>query len=150
MHSEHTLLIFLTAGATWLKLFSQGVVSQGGVFADAGLSVDPGIGSLIGNLGIMGVLVWHLWYHTTHSQPKMLDKFAAEQEKTRIAFATEQASSRAEHDRRMDQMQAMLMQALAATRTAVHDVKDTVNSVMLKAEIAKGDSGPIKAIKPGS
>src|SRR5688572_16624391 len=97
--------------------------------------IDPGVGALIGNVGIVGILVWHLWYHTTHSYPKMLDKFGLEVEQMRKTFQQEQREAR-EHDerekkeqrehaeRQANELRAMLIQNLQAMRTAVHDVRD--------------------------
>lgn len=97
----------------------------------AGL-VDPGMGSLIGNLGVMGVLIWHMWYHTTKTYPGMLDKFGAELDKIRETFAREQSAARVEHDRETNELRNMLYQNMQAMRTAVHDVKDTANTAITK------------------
>lgn len=151
MH-DSVVTIPLVLLATWMK-----------VFGSEGVSMDPGIGSLIGNLGIMGVLVWHLWYHTTHSYPKMLDKFAeeqklsresfdlaidrqekiflAEQEKMREAFDRALATQRAHDAKEQAELRAVMIQTLQAMRTAVHDVRDTSQQTMNKvAEIAVTES----------
>jgi hypothetical protein len=113
------------------------------ILGQAAPTMDPGIGTLVGNLGIMGVLVWHLWYHTTHSYPKMLERFTAEQDaqrklflteqsEQRSLFAKEQADARAFTARETGELRAMLIQNLQAMRTAVHDVRDTAQTAMLK------------------
>lgn len=115
--------------------------------------LDPGIGSLIGNIGIVGILVWHLWYHTTHSYPKMLDKFSEEVEKIRVSFQREQQEQRnhdqaqREADRSHDEkekseLRSMLIQNLQAMRTAVHDVRDTAQAAVIKAAAQTAQDRP--------
>jgi hypothetical protein len=105
------------------------------LFAE-GMAVDPGLSALIGNLGVIGVLIWHLWYHTTKSQPMMLERFAAEQKEMRVAFEREQKAQRDAHDRQMEELRSMLIQVMAGFRTAVHDVKDTAQVAVAKSELA--------------
>lgn len=106
--------------------------------------LDTGLGTLLGNLGIMGVLVWHMWYHTTKTYPMMLDKFSAEvgemrksfaneQTALRAAFLTEQAAARDSSARETAELRNMLFQNLQAMRTAVHDVKDTAQTAINRA-----------------
>jgi hypothetical protein len=172
---DNLILPAVIAAATSLKLFAQEV------------SVSPGIGSLIGNVGVLGILVWYLWYNTSVSQPKALDKFsneqaalressereqaalraafASEQKELRAAFASEQASLRdsfAEELARMRahtaqeaaELRAILAQAIGSMRLAVHDVKDTAHTAIVKTEaaVAKGlsvsDSQKIPVVRP--
>lgn len=103
----------------------------------------PGMTGLIGNLGIMGVLVWHLWYHTTKTYPNMLTQFKQEQEESRNTFLKEQDQSRAAflreqqmlrdhcHDE-LTELRGMVIQTLTSMRVAVHDVKDATQSAILK------------------
>jgi hypothetical protein len=136
------LLLYGSAGATGVLLGQTGPL------------LDPGIGSVIGNVGIVGILVWHLWYHTTHSYPKMLAQFAAEQQLLRDANAKEQKELRDIFDRvqeanrrafleeqrllrehtakETDELRRMLLQTMQAMRVAVHDVKDTAQTTMNK------------------
>lgn len=117
-------------------------------------NLDPGLVSLIGNLGIMGILVWHLWYHTTNSYPNMIAKFSKENEELRKAFAEEQAKQRAaekdnqaslaaERQREREEdakekadLRQMLFETMRSMRVAVHDVKDTAQTVVAKADQA--------------
>ena len=114
------------------------VVALGALVAQAPV-IDTGLGSLIGNIGIVGVLVWHLWYHTTRSYPNMLDKFGIELEKMRAAFRHEQEAQRVADAAEQAELRAMLIQSLQAMRTAVHDVKDTAQVTVGKvAAIVSG------------
>lgn len=139
---------------TAVKLFAQ---------QTGGTPVDAGIGNLVGNLGIMGVLVWHLWYHTTRTYPEMLAKFEAETGKMRAAFEAEQDAMRAaflaeqkaqreaflaeqsaqrSHDERETaELRKVLLQTLAGMRTAVHDVRDTAQSTINKLQLAQAHAG---------
>lgn len=83
--------------------------------------IDPGVTQLVGNLGVIGVLIWYLWHSTTHSYPRMQAAFSQEMERQRTAHASEMA-----------EMRQMLMTALQGMRTAVHDVKDTAHGAILK------------------
>ncbi len=128
---------FLTAGiatssASGVALFGQGPL------------LDPGVGSVIGNVGIVGILIWHLWYHTSHSYPRMLERFAAEQQSLRDAFSKEQEAIRhafleeqrmhREHtSRETMELRNMLIETLRGMRVAVHDVKDTAQVAVTKA-----------------
>jgi hypothetical protein len=132
---KEVVFLPVVAASTWFKIFAQSAPPM----------IDPAIGTLLGNLGIMGVLVWYLWYDTTKSRPKMLDKFSEEQEKIRQTFATEQQALRltfaAEQSALRDanaketrELRAMLIETMKGFRTAVHDVKDTANQAILKTE----------------
>lgn len=146
---ETALLVPVVVGATCLKMFAQGELPN----------IGPGLGTLLGNVGIMGVLIWHLWYHTTVAQPKILGSFREEMEKVRqenateraaeraayateraaerAAFATEQQQTREYAEREKAELRAMLLQNMTATRVAVHDVRDTAQVMMNKvAEVA--------------
>jgi hypothetical protein len=103
-------------------------------------ALDPTLGTLIGNLGIMGVLVWHLWYHTTHSYPQMLSKFTEEVDKLRDAFQREQEAQRSFASRETAELRNMLIQNLQAMRVAVHDVKDTAQSVMSQSALTRAQA----------
>jgi hypothetical protein len=105
--------------------------------------LDPGLSSLIGNLGVVGVLIWHLYY-STQASPRMLDKFAAEaaqqreanradREADRALFRQEQESLRQQSAREMDSLRAMLMENLRESRRAVHDIRDVAQTVVAKA-----------------
>ena len=103
-------------------------------------SIDPGIGSLIGNLGIVGILVWYLYYHTTHTYPQMLDKFSRVEEAIRAAHSKEQEEERRLHAAEQAALRTMLLQTMHSMRSAVHDFKDTANKVVLNEAIKKKDS----------
>lgn len=114
------------------------------VCQQAGPSIDPGFASLLGNLGVIGVLVWHLWYHTTKGYPNVVATFAAEAEKQRKVFADEMQAERLERKLERDQsarelaeMRGMLINVLQGMRTAVHDVKDTAQTAINRAAAAQ-------------
>ncbi len=58
--------------------------------------------------------------------------FLAEQATARQIFAAEQNALRTQHEKEVTKMQEMLFQTLTSMRTAVHDVKDTANTLILK------------------
>lgn len=97
--------------------------------------LDASIVGLVGNFGIMGVLVWHLWYHTTKSYPNMIDKFTVEQERMRQAHLKEQQELRDHCEKENSELRDMLLQNMHAARDAVHDVRNAVNTVVLKKQI---------------
>lgn len=143
MSKEALLLVPIALAMHGAGAVGRGVASLFGQVT----ALDPGLSSLIGNMGIMGVLVWHLWYHTTHSYPKMMDKFSSEAEKLRGAFQTElqslretfrqeQTDQRAYSTRESAELRSMLIQTLQSMRTAVHDVKDTAQTAINRATLA--------------
>jgi hypothetical protein len=127
------------------------------VLAQVGNGVVPtfDIGSLLGNVGIVGVLVWYLWYHTTHTHPAMLKQFGEEaerlrnaflkeqsdaraafvqeQQEARAAFIREQTDYRAHSEKQTDELRRMLMTNMSAMRNAVHDVRDVAHVAVTKA-----------------
>lgn len=105
------------------------------VFAE-GLAIDPALSALIGNLGVIGVLIWHLWYHTTKAQPEMLRNFTAALKEGVDSHEREQKATREFHAKEMAEMRVMFLQALASFRTAVHDVKDTAQVVVTRTALA--------------
>jgi hypothetical protein len=62
----------------------------------------------------------------------MRQTFTVEQNATRQSFVLEQAASRNHHEQDVDKLRQMLFDNMTAMRKAVHDVKDTANSLMLK------------------
>ncbi len=120
------------------------LTASGVAFYGQGPLLDPGVGSVIGNVGIVGILIWHLWYHTSHSYPRMLERFAEEQQRLRDAFSKEQEAIRGafleeqrmyrEHSSRETmELRNMLIETLRGMRVAVHDVKDTAQVAVTKA-----------------
>lgn len=127
--------------------------------------MDPGIGSLIGNVGVMSVLIWYLWFNTTRTYPEMQrnfrdearqarDAFVLEQQSSRQAFLTEQAQLRESflreqresrsHDERVQaELRVMFSQLAEKFRLAVHDTRDiaqvSLNKVTEQALKAQGD-----------
>lgn len=121
---------------------------------------DPAVVQLVSNLGIVGVLVWYLWYHTTHSYPKMIEKvdgivnkindaFLKDQREMRSTFSEEQRAQRVHDSQQREQqrefylrengeLRAMLIQTLQSMRTAVHDVRDTAQAALIPAAAAFG------------
>lgn len=127
-------------------------VTMCGIALAQSTSVDPALGTLISNLGIMGVLVWHLWYHTTKSSPAMLEKFTTEQNNLRAIFSSEvkelrntfkceQDATRDRHQQELAQLREMLVQAIASMRVAVHDVRDTAQGVLSKQALKDQTGG---------
>ena len=142
-----------------------GGVALAGVFAQAGaeLKLDPGISSLVSNLGVIGVLVWYLWYDTTVARPKRDDQFLKESQSQRESaaleikamretFEAEQRAMRDQHARDMAEMRQMHLAAIKEFRTAVHDMRDagqvTLNKVQQIAAQAQG-ADPRATPKPG-
>ena len=136
MVSGSALFVPIAAAVTGLRLF-----------AEATPSIDPGLSTLLGNAGVIGVLVWYLWYDTTKSRPLMLEKFTKEQEELRQLFSDEQENSRntftaeqramrESHERETAKLRDMLIESLKAMRTAVHDNRDIANQVVLQTELA--------------
>lgn len=147
-------------------------------FAQSGTpSMDPGIGNflgtLFGNLGIMGVLGWYLWHHSSVAQPRMIDKFAEsqakmldnfsemmraereankiEREADRLAHSSEQREMRATFERVTEKLTNTLIQTLTAMRTAVHDIKDASQTAITEAaktELRSRDSHHGETIIP--
>lgn len=115
----------ILAAVVWVKVLGQGPPL-----------LDPGIGSLIGNIGIVGILVWHLWYHTTHSYPKMLERFSEEVERVRQQAAADLAAVRDTFHAEQHETRTMLIQTLQAMRTAVHDVRDVAGATIHKVAAA--------------
>ena len=118
------LVVTVWAGL-WGSLNLAALVAQGGAGGP-----DTGLVSLFGNLGVMSVLVWHMWYHTTRTYPTMLDRFAAELEKVREAFILEQTRSRDFHRAENTELRNLLIANLQVHRAAVHDVRDTAQSAL--------------------
>jgi uncharacterized membrane protein YccC len=119
-----------------------GAIGAAELFAQASPVLDPGLGSLIGNVGVIGVLVWFLWYQTSVANPSMLRKFAEEVDKLRTDRAverekdlSERAREREEDAREKSELRTMLFQTMQSMRTAVHDVKDTAQLAINKSEI---------------
>lgn len=104
------------------------------VWGQGGPLLDPGLGSLVGNIGIVGILVWHLWYHTTHSYPRMMDAFRQEIESIRQRAAEDLAAVRDSFHKEQGETRAMLIETLQAMRRAVHDVRDTAQATVRMVE----------------
>ncbi len=124
--------LIVPVGIAWV-----GVYGGAGVIGQMPGGIDINIGTLVGNLGIVGVLVWHMWYHTTKTYPMMIDRFSVEAEKLRTTFEKEQEASRRSAEKEMTEMRSMLMQNLTATRTAVHDVRDTAQGVINRIAVSE-------------
>jgi hypothetical protein len=103
-----------------------------GLFGDTGMTVDPAVSALVGNLGVVGILIWYLYYHTRHTYPDMLKKFADERALDRV----EAEKTRQSFERENGELRDMLIQTFKEMRTAVHDVKDTAQSAIIKTEQA--------------
>lgn len=121
------LTVPLVVAATYLRLVGQNQPS--------GLGLDPGISTLVGNVGVIGVLIWHLWYQTTHSQPQMVKSFAEEVAKLRADRERERAGDEAEKR----ELREMLLESLRSDRRAVHDIRDTAATVINKVNAAAAE-----------
>lgn len=115
-------------------------------------TIDMGLGTLIRDIGIVAVLIWYLYYHTTRTYPNMLKEFSLESEKMRTAFHAEQAAQRAAFETEQNanrvaneaekaELRSMFVQALKEMRTAVHDVRDTAQVTMTTAKEAIQNKG---------
>lgn len=62
--------------------------------------------------------------------------FLLEQAELRKAFATEQAAARVQSSNDLDALRKMLWDNMQAMRTAVHDVKNTAQTLMTNKEIS--------------
>lgn len=123
---ENWILLPVLLAVTVLKLFGQTTVP----------TVDPGVQSLVSNLGVIGVLVWYLWHNTTKTLPSMQEKFLADQAAARAVFAQEQADARAADSAEKAKLREMLINTIKEMRTAVHDVKDAANKAIVSTEAA--------------
>lgn len=127
-------------------------------------AIPPGLADWVGNIGIVGVLIWHLYY-SSQAMPKMLDAFSkeaaaqreanrvdreAERESNRVQreadramFRQEQEALRSHSSKETAELRGMLIRSFEEGRRAVHDMRDTaqqvVNQVAAK-QIATGGS----------
>jgi hypothetical protein len=113
------------------------VVSNSAWAEGAANMLDPSLGNLMSNLGIIGVLVWHLWYHTTKGYPQMLQAFSVENAKMRDTFEGAMRADRELFREEQRETRAMFLQSVTAMRTAVHDVKDTAQAVITNDAVQK-------------
>jgi hypothetical protein len=109
-------------------------------------NMDPGILSLVGNGVTIVVLAWYVFYDVKTRTPNMLAAFHAEQKATRaeyreiidgmrVMFLSEQAGLRAQYDRQLEELRQILFDTMKSMRVAVHDVKDTAQTLMSKDEL---------------
>ena len=153
MRDDLTFTPVVVAVATGLKLFAQ-QTPEG--------NVDANIGNLVGNLGIMGVLVWHLWYHTTRTYPEMLKNFREEATSLRQAFQEEQAESRQafldeqarmresflkeqkesrDHDERIQaELRSLYIATAKEFRMAVHDTRDVAQVAINRQQVVQAQA----------
>lgn len=110
--------------------------------------LDPGLANLVGNLGVVAVLVWYVIYDVRVRTPSMMATFAKEQEASRIAFHTEQTAIRAafaieqqalrtQYNQEIAEYRQMLRESLHSMRNAVHDVKETAQVVVTRQDIQR-------------
>lgn len=81
-------------------------------------AIPPDIGSIIGNVGVLGALVWFMYYVTSIAQPRMLDKFTAEQKELREAYRLEAQAARQMFDAHLVAMRETFAKEQAAMRAA--------------------------------
>lgn len=103
------------------------------ILGQANPSVMEGIGALVGSLGVVAVLVWFLWYNTTHAQPTMVKTFSEEIAKIRAEREAERKAAALE----TAELRAMFVQYLQGMRSAVHDTRDTAQQAINKIALTK-------------
>lgn len=116
-----------------------------GQLAEGPLSLDPGLSNLISNIGVVGVLIWYLWYHTSKSYPQMVERFSNEAERMRDSYEKSLDSMRIFYTSENTELRKMLIETFASMRTAVHDVKDTAQTSINKVaamSLKEGHQGP--------
>jgi hypothetical protein len=64
---------------------------------------------------------------------KIRETFVAEQTQTRTLFTSEQVATRHTYDSELAELRKMLLDNLVGMRTAVHDVKNTAQTLMNKS-----------------
>lgn len=149
------------------------------IFADNGgveVSGNMVVG-LLGNAGIVGTLIWYMWYRTTKSDPAMLKTFSDQLEAQRVSwekrFEEQRTSSEVKHDKLREtfegqvnrmrevfekqldrlreysekerqqsakesaELRGVMLEMSRNMRIAVHDVKDTANTAILKSSAAE-------------
>lgn len=80
---------------------------------------------------------------------RMRETFATEQNTARLTFITQQQKVQDRYDQELSQMRQMLFDNMKSMRDAVHDVKDTAQTLMSKDELLakhemkKPAAGPI-------
>lgn len=128
---------------------------------NAGGEVDPSIATLIGNVGIMGVLIWHLYWTTTRTYPDMLAKFQSEtasmrsvfheeQEEMRGVFDREQRAMRETHARELAEMRVLVVSVSENARKAVHDMRDAGQTTLNKVQqVVAQAADPRATPRPG-
>lgn len=105
--------------------------------------LEPSVITLIGNGVTVAVLAFYVIYDLKTRTPNMLTAFHAEQKATRDeyraiidgmreAFLSEQAAMRAQYDGQLAELRRVLFETMKSMRVAVHDVKDTAQTLMSK------------------
>ena len=137
--SPEVLVCLGVLAASWL-----GIIAQSPLPA---LTFD--IGAIVGQLGVVGVLVWYLWYKTARADPKKDEHHSKEIEALRLAFAAEREADREANKEEIKtqrdadaqekrELRSMVVQMAASMRTAVHDVRDTAQQTITKvAELGR-------------
>jgi len=94
--------------------------------AVTGSSDHWNISGIVGNAGALSILGWYLWYQTSVAAPRQLDKFSAEQHKTREAHASEQEELRTAHAAEQDKLRQHDASERDKTRATFHAAIDKV------------------------
>lgn len=154
-------------GAAPMKLICYSIIAwfwpQVLLAVDPGV-MDPGIATLVGNVGVVGVLIWYLWFSTTKTLPRLTKTFTDESTLQRNAFASaieamrmtfsqeqaamrqqfgiEQSGMRQSHEREMSDYKKMLLDNMDAFRRAVHDVKNTADLAVKKRDLSSLEKEP--------
>jgi hypothetical protein len=90
----------------------------------------PGLPNILSSVGVVGALVWHMWFVSARLIPKMqrdfneaLDKlrqtFSEEQRAMRLAFETQLDSQRASHRSELHDVRGIAAQAVNAREYAM-------------------------------
>jgi len=65
----------------------------------ADIPSTPGLPNILSSVGVVGALVWHMWFVSARLIPKMQRDFNDALDKMRQTFTEEQRALRAEHTR---------------------------------------------------
>ncbi len=80
------------------------------------MPATPGLPGIVSTMGVVGALIWHMWFVSAKLVPRMQDKFNDTLEKMRLAFAEEQRSMRTEHARQMAEVREEHRARMAAEK----------------------------------
>lgn len=112
---EVALISLVLTPATAFRTFAQAEMTP----AASNLIVG-----LLGNVGIVGALIWYMWYQTTKSQPKMLETFAAQLEAQRTMAATQMEAQRLSSEAKYEKMRVAFETQIERMRSVFESQQD--------------------------